>query len=510
MGKMHQTNESIWVSTTDSSATFPPLPGDADFDVVVAGGGITGLTAALLLKRRGRKVALIESDRIASGVTGYTTAKVTSLHSLVYAQLTKDFGRDNALLYAEANQAAIQKIAGLIEELEIDCDHAPQPAFTYTESQDLASDIQNEVEAALALGLPATLVQETDLPYAVKAAIRFDDQALFHPRKYCVGLATAIDGDGSAVFETTTFLDVDKGDRLEVKTDKGSIRADHLIIATQIPTFDKGLFFGRTIPERSYVLAVRIAGKAPHGMYISIDTPSRSVRPHPALGDDLVIIGGENHRVGEEPDTEKRYEALEAWARSRFDVSKIESRWSAQDYMPADGVPFVGANGPNEDRIFVATGFKKWGMTNGTAAAMILADRITGIENPWAKFFDSTRLDVLKSAKEVIKQSADSVKHLLGDRLRTIKVPSAETLGNGEGALVELDGEKVAAYRDQSGALKAVSPTCTHMGCLVSFNGAEKTWDCPCHGSRFDLDGTVIQGPAVKDLERKSGVTGSE
>ncbi|MCA1841328.1 MAG: FAD-dependent oxidoreductase [Actinomycetota bacterium] len=504
MGKLHQQNESIWISTTNSSATFPPLTGDADFDVVVAGGGITGLTAALLLKQRGRKVALIESDRIASGVTGYTTAKVTSLHSLTYTQLTKDFGHDNALVYAQANQAAIQKIADLIEEFDIDCDHSPQPAFTYTESQDLVSDIQKEVEATLALGLPAALVEEIDLPYAVKAAIRFDDQALFHPRKYCIALATAIDGDGSAVFETTKFLDVDKGDRLIVETDKGSINADHLIIATHIPTVDKGLYFGRTIPERSYALAVRIPGKAPHGMYISIDTPSRSVRPHPALGDDLVIIGGENHRVGEEPDTEKRYQTLEAWARSRFDVSKIENRWSAQDYMPADGVPFIGANGPNEDRIFVATGFNKWGMTNGTAAAMILADRITGVENPWAKFFDSTRLDVLKSAKEVIKQSAASVDHLLGDRLRTISVPAAQTLRNGEGGLVELDGEKVAAYRDESGALKAVSPACTHMGCLVSFNGAEKTWDCPCHGSRFDLEGKVIQGPAVKDLEPRS------
>lgn len=503
MGKINQVNESIWISNTTDAASYPTLETEADFDVVIAGAGITGLTTALLLKHRGLNVAVIESDRVASGVTGYTTAKITSLHSLIYARLTKGFGQDNARLYGEANQAGIRKIAELAGELGIDCDHLAQQAFTYTESEESVHKIEEEAEAALALGLPAALVQETDLPYPVKAAVRFDDQALFHPRKYCLGLASAIDGDGSRVFEQTKFLGIERSDRLEIQTDKSTLRADHLVVATQIPTLDRGLFFARTIPERSYVLAVRTRGKAPQGMYISIDSPTRSIRPHPALGDDLVIIGGENHRVGEDDDTRNRYQALEEWARSRFDIAKIERRWSAQDYMSADGVPFVGANGLREERIWVATGFQKWGMTNGTAAAMILSDRITGIENPWAPLFDSMRLDILKSAKKVMEQGIDSVDHLVGDRLRTLSIPGADSLSRAEGGLVQVDGDKVAGYRDESGSLIALSPVCTHMGCLVSFNTAEKTWDCPCHGSRFDLEGRVIQGPAVKDLEKR-------
>jgi Rieske Fe-S protein len=237
-------------------------------------------------------------------------------------------------------------------------------------------------------------------------------------------------------------------------------------------------------------------------MYLSADTPTRSVRSARIGGEEVVILGGEGHKVGQDPDTRARYAALEEWARQTFRVRSIDYRWSAQDYMPADNVPFVGPAGPGSDRVLVATGFKKWGMSNGSAAGIMLADRIAGLDNPFAAFFDSTRVNPRQSIKEVLKENVDVVKRFVGDRLGT-ETRSVDDLGPDEAAVLVVGGERVAVYRDRAGVVHAVSPVCTHMGCTVTWNTAETTWDCPCHGSRFTCDGQVVQGPAVKDLERK-------
>jgi nitrite reductase/ring-hydroxylating ferredoxin subunit len=238
-------------------------------------------------------------------------------------------------------------------------------------------------------------------------------------------------------------------------------------------------------------------------MYISVDEPARSVRG--AMNDTLVIVGGEGHKVGQEPDTRRRYAALDQWAQETFAVDSIVHRWSAQDHMPVDGTPFVGRQLPRT-RIFVATGFAKWGMTNGTAAGLLIADLIDGIDNDWLVAYDATRLRSPTTSKAFYRENADSVgRHLIGDRVKTRKPPSAATLTPGQGGIVELDGEKVAAFRGSDGTLSAVSPACRHVGCLVAFNTAERTWDCPCHGSRYTLEGKVIQGPTVKDLDLKPG-----
>jgi nitrite reductase/ring-hydroxylating ferredoxin subunit len=235
-------------------------------------------------------------------------------------------------------------------------------------------------------------------------------------------------------------------------------------------------------------------------MYLSADSPTRSVRPVVAGGAEAVL-GGEGHKVGHDPDTRERYAALEDWARERFDVAEITYRWSAQDYVPADSVPYIGRAGPRSQRLFVATGFKKWGMSTAAVAAIILRDRIGGRPNPWAELFDSTRLDVKGEAKSFVTENVDVAKRFVGDRLRARSAPAAAELAPGEGAIAELDGDRVAAFRDDDGRLHAVSARCTHMGCLVAWNTAERSWDCPCHGSRFDPDGNILQGPAVAPLE---------
>jgi glycine/D-amino acid oxidase-like deaminating enzyme/nitrite reductase/ring-hydroxylating ferredoxin subunit len=360
--------------------------------------------------------------------------------------------------------------------------------------------VRAEVAAAVRIGLAASFTTETDLPYAVAGAVRLDDQAQFHPRKYCLGLAATVPGEGSHVFELTRAADVDEERRCLVRTDRGTVSAQHVVVATHLPFLDRGGFFARTYPSRSYALSARLDGPVPSGMYLGVGSPTRSVRAAHVDGQPVVILGGEGHKVGQDDDTRQRYEALEAWARSQFPVRSIDYRWSAQDYMSVDGLPFVGPASSGSERVLVATGFQKWGMSNGAAAAITLADRIAGRENRWASLFDTERLNARQSLKELLKENADVVKRFVGDRLGTELRRAPEDLGAGEAGVMTSGAERVAAYRDPDGVLHAVSAACTHLGCTVTWNTAETTWDCPCHGSRFTVDGEVLEGPAVRPL----------
>jgi Rieske Fe-S protein len=275
------------------------------------------------------------------------------------------------------------------------------------------------------------------------------------------------------------------------------------VIATHYPFLDRSLAFARVHPQRSYALLCRIAGVPPEGMFISADSPTRSIRGVPLDGEELLLVGGEGHRTGTGGDTEERYSRLEAFAREHWDVRSIDYRWSAQDNTTVDQVPYVGPITPRADRVFMATGFAKWGMSGGTAAGLLLCDLLLGYDNPWAGLFDPNRLTLRASAVRLVKENAVAGLRFVGDKITKRGSRSIEELQPGEADIVRLDGETVAAYCDDNGVLSAVSPTCTHLGCQVSWNRAERSWDCPCHGSRFTPAGEVLQGPAVHRLERK-------
>ncbi len=501
MGTLRETNPSLWVATTDGPA-YPALAGEGAYDVAVVGAGITGLSTALALVEAGATVVVLEAGRICSGVTGYTTAKVTSLHGLTYASAASSHGDDVARLYGEANEAAIARVAQWVGRYAIECDFTRRDAFTYTTSPDQLESITTEVEVARNLGLPASFTTDTGLPYEVAGAVRFENQAQFHPRSYCLGLAEAVVAGGGRIHEGTRVVGVEEeGARCSVETEAGTVSAGQVVLATHLPFLDRGGFFAKCHPTRSYALAARLSGPVPRGMYLSVDSPSRSVRA--AQGDSVVILGGEGHKVGQDGDTRLRHAALEKWATATFDVESIDHRWSAQDHTPVDGLPFVGRQLPGSS-VFVATGFKKWGMTNATAAAMMLTAEITGRENPWLAAFDATRQRGPLTSRDLLRENVDVAKQFMGDRLTNLSPPPADDLGPGEGGIVTVDGDKVAGFRDDDGSLHAVSPVCRHLGCLVAFNTAERTWDCPCHGSRYTVDGQVIEGPATQDLEDKS------
>jgi len=495
---------SLWIESTPGTS-YSPLSERLDVEVAIVGGGIAGITAALLLKRAGKSVALLDAKRILHGATGFTTAKVTAAHNIVYTSVEKKFGEDGARLYAEANQAALELIGRLVEEESLDCEFERRSNYVYCESADERKTIEQEVEAARRAGLGAALVEETPLPYPIECAFRLDDQAQFHPRKYLLPLAEQINGDGSHVFELTRVLDLNGSGPVRVETDRGSLTCQDVILASHLPFADRGLFFAKAHPERSYAVAARIEPEQdPRGMYINISTATRSVRTARDEQGLLLLLGGEGHKPGTEPYPEARYRALEKFGRRHWGVEDFPYRWSTQDYTPVDGVPYVGRLTRRSEHVYVATGFKKWGMTNGSAAAMILTDTILGRPNPWADLFDSKRLKPLASAPMFIKQNAMVAKHFFGDRLdRGGKDAVLKQLAPGEGQLVSLGGRKTAAYRDDAGHLHTLSPTCTHLGCHVNWNPAERSWDCPCHGSRFSGEGVVIQGPATRDLEKR-------
>jgi glycine/D-amino acid oxidase-like deaminating enzyme/nitrite reductase/ring-hydroxylating ferredoxin subunit len=499
---------SLWIESTPETA-YDALSDGANVDVAVVGAGIAGITAGLLLKRAGKSVAVLDAKRILRGATGYTTAKVTVAHNVVYSQLEKKFGADGARLYAAANQAGLDLVAQLVESESIECEFERRPNYVYCEAPDERRTIEQEVEAARRAGLAAELVETTPLPYPVECAFRLDGQAQFHPRKYLLPLAAAIHGDGSHVFEMTRMLDVDGSGPVRVVTDRGVVTARDVVLASHLPPLDRGFFFAKAHPERSYAVAARIAAEQdPDGMYINVSPPTRSVRTAHDERGLLLLLGGEGHKPGAEPDTDSRYRALEDFGRRHWAVEDFPYRWSTQDYTPLDGVPYVGRLTRRGEHVYVATGFKKWGMTNGTAAAMLLADLILGRENPWAGLFDAKRLTPRASASKFMKENTSVARHFLGDRLNRGDTAALDTLARGEGRLLRLDGRKTAAYRDDEGRVHALSPVCTHMGCHVSWNPAERSWDCPCHGSRFSGEGAVIQGPATRDLERRDSGNG--
>ena len=494
---------SAWLATRPEPRSFPTLDRDARADVAVLGGGIVGITTALLLREAGLDVVLLEADRLAHGVSGHTTAKVTSQHGLVYARLRARFGAEGARTYAEANQAALEWIADRVASDAIECDFRRRPAYAYVTSERSRGKLEDEARAADEAGLPAWLAETVPLPFDVEAAVRFDNQAEFHAGRYLGALADRLAAAGARVFEHTRAVEViNDGDRV-VKTPGGDVTAGHVVVATHYPFLDRSLAFARVSPQRSYAILCRIAGALPEGMFISGDSPSRSVRAVPLEGEELLLVGGEGHKPGTGGDTRVRYRRLEAFAREHWDVRSVDYRWSAQDNTTLDGVPYVGPLTPWDGRVLMATGFAKWGMTGGTAAAIILADRVQDKENAWAGLFDPSRLTLRASARRFLTENAQVGLRFVGDRLMKPGLRSLEELRPGEGDIVRHDGEKVAAFRDDDGTVTAVAPVCTHLGCQVNFNAAERSWDCPCHGSRFDVDGTVLEGPATQPLERR-------
>lgn len=504
-GRLPQQPESMWRKTTALPA-FEPLKEDIETDVLIAGAGIVGITTAYLLVQAGLKVAVIDAGKILDGTTGYTTAKITAQHGLIYDKLLNHFGKEGARLYYEANEEALGFIADTVKKRKIDCQFRREDAYLYADSDEQLQKLEAEWKAYKELDLPAEWLDSLSLPLSAKGAIVLKNQAQFHPLHYLRDLAEFVAESGGTFYENTTMRDpaedLEDG-RLKLSSEDGhTVICRHAVSASHFPFIDgKGLYFARLYSERSYAVAFEPEQPYPGGMYINCGNPKRSLRSAELNGKTVVIAGGESHKTGKNDCTIKCYEALAEFGQSVLGVKSIPYRWSTQDLVTMDDVPYIGRLTEDRRNIYVATGFAKWGMTSSTVSAHLIRDLILEKENRYENLFTPSRFKADPAIKNLARQNADVAKEWVTGKVELVHL-KPEDLVPGQGAVVKHRGKRAGAYRDDDGLLYLVDTTCTHMGCEVKWNEAERSWDCPCHGSRFDYKGAVIEGPATKDLPR--------
>lgn len=492
--------QSYWMASTPST-DYPALNEDIKVDTAIVGGGMSGISCAYLLVKEGVKVAIIEADHILQGTTGHTTAKISSQHGLIYNKIKTKMSTEFAQQYAEANESAIRLIEKLQNELHIDCDFMHQPSYVFTRQDQYVQQIKDEADTASSVGIKASYLEEIPFDIPIKAAVRFENQAQFHPRKYLLALAEEVVKNGGQIFEQTRAVDIEGGGPHIITTKNGyKITADKVIIASHYPFYNKhGMYFARIYTERSYALGVKVKEKYPGGMYITAEDPAKSIRSQITDQGELLIIGGEHHKTGQGKDTIDHYKALIAFSKDYFTVEDIPYRWSTQDCMTVDDVPYIGQYTKDTPNLYVATGYRKWGMTNSTVSAMILKDLIVNGSSPYQDVYNPSRKTITASAKEFIKENLNVAKEFITGKLELLP-NDVEDIKPGEAKVIMKDGDRVGVYRDEQGTLHLVNTTCTHMGCELQWNSAEKSWDCPCHGSRFTYEGDIIDGPTVMPL----------
>lgn len=499
---LQKSAESYWLASTPQT-NYPALLDNIKTDILVVGGGITGITNAYLLQKEGFDVVIIDAGKIASSTSGHTTAKITSLHDLKYAKLIKQIGNEGAQKYGQINQDAISLMEKICLDNNIQCDFSHQPAYVYTADEKYIEKLEEEVNSAKSLGLPASFKSSLPLPIPIHGAVCFDQQAQFHPRKYMLALADIFVKNGGHIFENTIAIDIHEDRECMTSTKSGlKIISDKVIIASHFPFYDGGGFYSaRMYAERSYLLAAKASVKVPDGMYISYEKPIRSIRTQPIeKGEQLLIIGGEHHKTGDDSCEKEHYTNLISFAETTFSATDIPYRWSAQDYTAMNELPFIGHITGNKHNIFIATAFQKWGMTTSTVSAMIIRDIITNGKSEVEEIFKPSRFTPVHSAKNFIKENLEVANSLITGKIQS--PPENISLELGEGKAVKYKGKKAGAYRDMDGNVFIVDTTCKHLGCEVHWNSAEKSWDCPCHASRYSYDGTVLEGPALKPLDR--------
>ncbi|MCH6265640.1 FAD-dependent oxidoreductase [Neobacillus citreus] len=484
--------------------SFEALNEDLSVDVAVVGAGITGITAAYLLTQEGLKVAILEAGTVLNGTTGHTTAKLTAQHDIIYDELISHFGEEKARQYYESNLSAIEFVERLVNEKGIDCDFSKEDAYVYVTTEQSKKKLGTESEAYQRLGIPSTLKDTIPFNIQITGALAMHNQAQYHPLKFLRALLDEAVKAGCQVYEHTTAWDIEdaEGSQPVVVTKGGNrVSCKHVIMASHFPFYDKpGLYFARMYASRSYAIGIKPAKEYPGGMYISADDPPRSIRYTPIDGEKLIIVGGEKHKTGQGEDTMKHFEALEAFAEEVFGIKEYAYRWSAQDLITLDKVPYIGPITEDRLNVLLATGFKKWGMTTGIFAGHLLRDYVLGRDNPYKDLYSPHRFNADPELKNVITTNLDVAKHLIKGKIEFVP-KDADELVAGEGCSVMFNGKRAGGYKDDDGKLFVVDTTCTHLGCECEWNHAEKTWDCPCHGSRYSFKGEVIEGPAKEGLE---------
>ena len=497
-------NVPVWIDDTPIRK-FPKLQRNINVGVLVVGAGVTGITTAYLLKKAGSTVALIERERVASIDTGHTTAHLTYITDVPLQQLLHNFGEDHAQAVWDAGADAIDEIERIVEGERIECEFARVPAYLHApvgaSSKKEASSLKKEADRAAKRGFDAVYLDSA--PYFELPAVRFADQAKFHPRKYLRSLVAEIPGNGSHVFENSAATEFEAKNR-RVKVNRNWISFDRVVMATNNPLVGLASMTAATLFQTklslytSYVLGARVPnGTIPEALFWDTREPYDYLRVDKRSGFDYVVFGGEDHKTGQQRNTKSAYARLLARLKKIIPGARVDHRWSGQIISTPDGLPYMGENA---ERQFVATGYCGNGITFGTVAAMMARDWSAGRKNPWTDLFAVDRKKIKGAAWNYLRENKDYPYYMIKDRLARPEADSVRELKPGEGMIVGRCGKKVAAFRDANGNIQRLSPVCTHLGCLVRWNPSESTWDCPCHGSRFKPNGEVIAGPAEEPL----------
>jgi len=493
--------KSLWQEGMNQYAPKHTTAKDKIYDVIIVGGGITGLSTALLLQKAGKQCLVAEAHNICFGTTGGTTAHLNTTYDTPYSQITKNFGHEAASLLAKAAKNAIALIKQHIREYDISCGFEDAYACLYAldeKQMDILKDIHDSANGA---GVKVTYTHTSPVPIPFKKAAHIDGQARFHPTHYVYGIAKAFEELGGAILQHCAVTGVEENEIVVAQTSQGVFKAAHLIYATHIPP-GVNLLHLRCAPYRSYAMAVRLKGGAyPDGLAYDLDDPYHYFRTQNVHGKDYLIAGGEDHKTGHEEDTEGCFSRLEQYVREYFDLEDIAFRWSSQYFEPADGIPYIGHLPGKPGNIYVATGFGGNGMIYSQVAAAVLTNMITGKEDPYISIFNPNRIKPVAGFSNFVKENANVAKELITSLFAGKKIDELSELAKGEARVVKFEGHKLAAYRDEKGNLHCLNPTCKHMGCAVAWNPSEKSWDCPCHGARYGINGDVLTGPADRPLD---------
>ena len=492
--------QNISVNTSNGLITAPFDAGKI-YDCLIIGAGITGLSTALQLQRAGQTCIIAEAQQPGFGTTGGTSAHLNTLFDASYADVEKDFGKESAKLLAQAGKEALNIIEGFVEDLDIDCDLEFKSAWLFAENEKESKQLKEILEAAKRAGIEVEADDKSIVPVPFDSVIRFEEQGQFHPLKYIRGLLAGFIELGGILLNNTRIRESNLEDGIHTAISNDlTIQAKCLVYATHIPPGVNLMSF-RNAPYRSYVLGLKLKDENyPEGLAYDLQEPYHYFRTHVIAGQKYLIVGGEDHKTGHE-DPERAFQNLKDYANRYYEVESVAYQWSAQYYVPVDGLPYIGQLPGAAEGIYVATGFNGNGMMYGTLSGKIIADLILGNENEYASLFNPSRLKPVAGFTDFVIENADVAWHFITDRFSSVEVQVLNDLKIGEGILAKFQGKQLAIYKDDLGRITALNPTCTHAGCIVQFNAAERSWDCPCHGGRYDVSGKVLTGPPTKGLD---------
>ena len=508
--KSSERSVSVW-ETTNPQPEFPALRGEAEAEVCIVGAGLAGMTTAYLLAREGKKVIVLDDNGIGGGETGQTTAHLASAQDDYYHVLEKMHGEDGAKLIYQSHQAALDRIGEIATAEGIACDYEHVDGYFFLGPDDTPDLLRQELEAARRAGAQVELVDRLPIKtFDSGPGLRFSRQGQFHPLKYLEGLARCIQRDGGRIYTGNHVLEVEGGARAKARGEGFEVTAGSVVVATNSPINDRLTIHTKQAPYRTYVIGARVpAGSVPHGLYWDTLEYYHYVRLARIPGDlthEMLVVGGEDHKTGHANDMDERFAKLEAWTRERFPIERVQLRWSGQVMEPMDHIGFIGRDPGGQENVFIATGDSGQGMTHATIAGILISDQVLGRPNPWEKLYDPKRKTISKdSVMEFVEENVDVAIQYKDLLPLGGEVKSADEIAPGSGAVLQRGMHKVAAFRDDGGVLHERSAICTHLGCVVQWNGLERSWDCPCHGSRFATDGAVLNGPAPYPLKKLEG-----